>query len=83
MSKVTVKFTNPNSGWDYDKERCAELLTLNNEYEIESIVVLDWETELHLKGFDKPFNDANFTYCIDGKEVDRREALEEFGFERA
>lgn len=49
MSKATVKFTNPNSGWDYDKKRCAELLTLNNEYEIERIVVLDWETSCILK----------------------------------
>lgn len=82
MSNVTVKFTNPDSGWDYDKKRCAELLTMNNEYEIERIVVLDWETELYLKGFDKPFNDVNFTYCIDGEEAERTSVIKEFGFER-
>lgn len=46
MSKVTAKFTNPNSGLYYDKKRCAELLNLNNEYEIESIVVLDWRNRV-------------------------------------
>lgn len=82
MGIVTVKYTNSQAGWDCDIEQRKGCLELGKEYPINDIVVHDWHTDVFIDGIEEGFNDTAFTYCIDGKEVDRREALEEFGFER-
>lgn len=83
MSKVTVKYTNSQAGWYRDIEQRKGCLELEKEYPINNIIVHDWHTDVFIDGIDEGFNDTAFTYCIDGKEVSRGEALEEFGFERA
>lgn len=83
MGNVTVKYTNPRAGWDHDITQREKYLELEKEYPINNIVVHDWHTDVFIDGIDEGFNDTAFTYCVDGKEVSRREALEEFGFERA
>lgn len=82
MRNVTVKYTNPQAGWDCDIKQREGCLELGKEYPINGIVVHDWHTDVFIDGIDEGFNDTAFTYCIDGKEVNRGEALEEFGFER-
>lgn len=82
MGNVTVKYTNPRAGWYYDIIQREKYLELEKEYSINGIVVHDWHTDVFIDGIDEGFNDTAFTYCIDGKEVSREEALEEFGFER-
>lgn len=83
MGNVTVKYTYQMAGWDCDIEQREKYLELEKEYPINNIIVHDWHTDVFIDEIDEGFNDTAFTYCVDGKEVSRREALEEFGFERA
>lgn len=82
MSKVTVKYTNSQAGWDCDIKQREKYLELEKEYPINNIVVHDWHTDVFIDEIDEGFNDTAFTYCIDGKETDRALAIKEFGFIR-
>lgn len=65
---LTAKFTKPESGYDYDRETCAELLTLGQEYEVSDVAMGQSHTSIYLKDFpNHVFNSVNFEFYKRGK----------------
>lgn len=47
-------------GGDSDGRAAKQVLKVGQTYEVERLVVEDWHSYLHLKGFDGAFNEAMF-----------------------
>ncbi|QAY01101.1 hypothetical protein ASwh1_33 [Aeromonas phage Aswh_1] len=68
MMNLYAQFTNPNAGYDRDKDKCRDL-ELYRYYEVSSLHVHGCHTDVWLDGFDTVFNSVNFEfYEIDGYE---------------
>jgi len=55
-----ITYSNLNNGSTADKDRCEELLQFNCNYEVESISVSDFKTDVYLIGFWGRFNSVMF-----------------------
>lgn len=65
---LIARFIHPNSGHSYDKKICADLLELGKEYEVSSVDMYRFHTNIYLKDFPKAhFNSVNFEFYKDGK----------------
>lgn len=67
---LKAKFTKPTAGYDYDREKCARLLKLNEYYDVEYVSMGQFHTSINLNDFpNEPFNSVNFEFYEDGKPI--------------
>ncbi len=68
---ITAKYLHENSGSEYDRENILKFgFSLGQEFEVESIYVYPFYTEIYLKGYESSFNSVNFEIYEDGEELD-------------
>ena len=60
ISGDIVKFANPAAGHHDDRKQCRRLLVVGENYQIESIHVYDWHTDVQLVGIKDVFNSVMF-----------------------
>ena len=59
-----AKYTRPNAGYSYDRERCKNLLKLDCYYVVNDVFMGSCYTDIALKGFNGTFNSVNFTFYV-------------------
>ena len=65
-----AKYVHEDYGNEYSQKKCKDYLTLNCEYEVESVWMGQSSTTIGLKDFQNvPFNSVHFIFIEDGKEI--------------
>ena len=66
-----IRYVNPNAGYDFDKEKVAEHLTLHNIYKVSKYEIYNWKTDIYLEDFDDiRFNSVHFEDVIEENDWD-------------
>ena len=66
-----AKYTNPNAGYNCDKETNQKYLTLNQRYDVSRVSMGQSHTTIYLKDFPKvAFNSISFEFYHDDEPID-------------
>lgn len=70
MGNIYAKYAHPNNGYKNQQVEINRVLKVRELYEVKSIEMGDFQTDVYLKNIFQPLNSVFFDFYENGKEID-------------